>query len=176
MATFRNLGLSYRTTDGDPPDVAHYPEAASQTFKAGDLVTLSSGKVAVAVAASTTYASADLEAGTVLGIALADATGVTGTAVPVAIANSRLLIPLLVLHGTPASAVTAVTQVGTAYDIAHYTINGVTAWGYTIIFTLSSSVSLFHLISNLPFSPRFFAYKSQKSPKGIFTFLLLFKL
>ena len=150
MATYRNLGLSYRTTDGDPPDVAHYPEAASQTFKAGDLVTLSSGKVAVAVAASTTYASADLEGGTVLGIALADATGVTDTAVPVAIANSRLLIPLLVLHGTPASAVTAVTQVGTAYDIAHYTINGVTTWGYTIDDTSASNIVIHNLDPNYP--------------------------
>ena len=132
MASYAFLGVRYRTTDGGPANIKTFPEAATQTFVAGDLVTLSSGKVAVAVAASGTYSSSDVEGGTILGVALEPASGTTDDPVKVAIADGRLEILLTCLHATPASAVTAVAQVGTTYDIGHYTLSGVTGWGYMI--------------------------------------------
>jgi hypothetical protein len=99
--------------NGSATEERQYPEAASQTFKRGDLVYLVSGQVTVAASAASNVA-----AGTkVLGIALKDASGTTGAAVPVAIANTNFRWSLPVTHATPASAVTASSQVGTAYEL-----------------------------------------------------------
>jgi hypothetical protein len=101
--------------NGSPTEERQYPEAASQTFKRGDLVYLVSGLVTVAATAGV---GNNVAAGTkVLGIALKDASGTTSAAVPVAIANANFRWTLPVTHATPASAVTANTQVGTAYEL-----------------------------------------------------------
>lgn len=64
----------HSVNQGDEGLVLPYQEGAAQTFKAGEIVKLSSGKIIVA-----TEASADL----LLGYALADASGVTDTIVSV---------------------------------------------------------------------------------------------
>lgn len=148
MASYAHLGVRYRTTDGGPAQILTFPEAASQTFIAGDLVTLSSGKVAVAVAASATHASSDVEAGTILGVALENASGTTDDPVKVAIADDRLQILLTVIHGTPAIAVTAVAQVGVGYDVGHWTDGStpaVTGWGYMIDDTSATNAMVVEL-------------------------------
>lgn len=99
--------------NGQPLEIRYYPEAASQSAtKRGDLVYLSSGKVTVACAAGANPTTEQI-----LGILEADCTGTTDTMLPVAIANANLRWVLPVTHATAASAITAVTQVGTNYDV-----------------------------------------------------------
>lgn len=102
--------------NGSPTEVRYFPEAASQTFKRGDLVYLVSGKVTVAAAVG-----ANVGAITILGIAEADATGTTDTMLPVAIANANLrwVLPMSTASGgIGSSQVTAVTQVGSKYEVS----------------------------------------------------------
>ena len=110
------------------PQMGEYPEAASQTFKMGDLVELVSGKVTQIVAAGNTAGSSDK----VLGMAMRDASGTTDTAIPVVVANDATLFLLPVWHTTPGSAVTAVTDVGTAYALGHRTVSSVTNYVVTL--------------------------------------------
>lgn len=99
--------------NGSETEERLYPEAATQTFKRGDLVYLSSGSVTVAAGAPANVASGTK----LLGIALKDASGATGASVPVALANPNLRWVLPVTHATPASAATAITQVGATYEL-----------------------------------------------------------
>jgi hypothetical protein len=132
MATYQHYAQR-READGSTPPTIVVPEAATQTFVKGDLLTLSSGKAAIAVAANATHTSADLESGLVIGTAVADASGVTNTPVAIELITDNTLIRLPVIHGTPASAVTAVAQLGVGYDIGHWTDgSSVTGWGYMI--------------------------------------------
>ena len=102
---------SMRMVDGYV--VKNYPEAASQSFKKGELVYLVSGKVTVCSADATT----------ILGMALADASGTTDTEIPVAILDDNARFIANVYHATDASAVTAVTNVGVKY--AYYVSSNV---------------------------------------------------
>lgn len=114
----------WRTTDGALPQVATYPEAASQTFKRGDFVYLASGKVTAAVAAGSNLTSSG---NAPIGIAANDASGTTDANCVVYIANENLEVCLPVTHATPASAVTAITQIGTSYELEN-----VTSYGYAV--------------------------------------------
>ena len=71
---------------GDEGLVLPFQEGAAQTFKAGDIVKLSAGKIIVAV-----EASADL----LLGYALADASGITDTIISVQVirTNDVFIVP-----------------------------------------------------------------------------------
>lgn len=89
-AEVRNEGTGY---------VKHFPEAASQSFKKGEFVYLASGKVTVCASDATT----------ILGMAMQDATGTTDTSLPVFVATASTLFVGNVYHGTPGSAITAVT-------------------------------------------------------------------
>lgn len=82
--------------------VCYVPEAASQSFKKGQFVYLASGKVTVATATSGIY-----------GMALQDATGTTDTQLAVLVALKDTIFRGCVYHSTAASAITAVTDVGT---------------------------------------------------------------
>lgn len=113
----------YRPADGvSAVRQQEFPEAASQTFKKGDLVYLVSGKVTAYPASPTTQK--------LLGQAQADASGVTDTNIPVVIADDNVDFLLPVYHATPASAITAVTDVGLAggYGAKQVTVSSVTAW------------------------------------------------
>ena len=124
---------TWRYTGGEAPAAIPYTEAASQTFKAGDPLTLSSGKVAVAVAANATYASGDLESAKVIGFALKDASGATDAPIMVSPLRDDVEWLVPVAHGTPASAVIAQANVGAGFDLGHWTDgSGVTAWGVTL--------------------------------------------
>lgn len=88
-----------------------YPEAASQSFKRGDPVILSSGKVTIAGSSSSVYTATDL-----LGFAEQDATGTTDTPIKVLLA-----VPGTEFVGTLVSGAAkqawAVTNAGVAYDL-----------------------------------------------------------
>jgi len=95
------------TISGNSPEVKYFPEAASQSFKAGQFVYLNSGKVTACADDSTT----------ILGIAVGDASGNTDEDCAVYIANADTVFEANVYHSTAASAVTAITQVGTCYAL-----------------------------------------------------------
>lgn len=97
--------------------VRSFPEAATQTFKVGDLVTLSSGKIQAPVAAGNNLGANDDP----VGMALEDATGTTNTMLRVYVFALPTIIRLQVYHGTPASAITAYTQIGTSYELRYHT-------------------------------------------------------
>jgi len=92
----------------DPKDgeFRTYPEAASATFKRGELVTLSSGLVAA-------LSGTDPTAETILGIAMADASGVTN-------ADAVIFVPTpdsLFVGNLGVSQVTAATDRGALYGL-----------------------------------------------------------
>lgn len=94
-------------------------EAATQSFKAGDLVDNSSGLVALAVAAGNTFGANDDP----WGIALEDASGTTNNPVKIYKITPGLQVRWPVYHGTAASAITAYADIGTAYGIRFHTGN-----------------------------------------------------
>lgn len=90
-------------------------EAASQSFKAGTLLTLSSaGYANASIATGSNYvASGEI----IAGIANSDATGTTGSNVSVTPVSGGVRLKLPVYHGTPASAVTAITNIGESFEL-----------------------------------------------------------
>ena len=84
------------------------PEASGQSFKEGQLVKLVSGKVTVCAGASD-------EA--VWGYAKKDASGSADTDILVQRIVEGTRLSFSVHHDTPASAITAVAQVGATYDM-----------------------------------------------------------
>lgn len=92
---------------GGNPVRWHFPEAASQSFKAGEMVYLASGKVTVCAN----------NAQVILGMACADATGTTDADCEVILATPDQIFEASVYHATAASAITAVAQVGENYGI-----------------------------------------------------------
>lgn len=106
--------------DGGSIKIRNFPVAASQTFKKGDWVTLSSGQVTVAVAAGSNVASGTK----ILGMAAADAPTTTNSQVPVVMADDSTEFSVAIYHGTPASAVSAVAQIGTAYELRNDSTGG----------------------------------------------------
>lgn len=94
------------------PSVDWFPEAASQSFKEYDFVYRVSGKLTICAAASN-----DVGNISILGRAMAKASGVVDTRLPVEIATDVSEFLFVMYHGTPASAVTAVTDPGTTLPL-----------------------------------------------------------
>src|SRR3990167_1005409 len=118
MATQEKIGIRpLKTVSGNPPELRTYPEAATQTYKKGELVYLVSGKV-------TEFTDA-VDDGTVrvLGIAAVDASGTTDTDAPVWIFNDDTIFVGTVDHTTAASAVTAVADVSNLWPFKYDTTN-----------------------------------------------------
>ena len=95
------------TISGNSPEVRYFLEASAQSFKSGQFVYLSSGKVA---------ACADNTA-SVLGMAVHDASGEENKKIAVFVANKDTVFEMNVYHATPASAITAITQLGGKYGL-----------------------------------------------------------
>lgn len=93
------MGMGFRYQEG-PVDIREYPEAATQSFKAGDIVYLVSGKV--------TISDTDQH---IWGIALADATGVTDTKTLVHVVHPDQI------WAVPSDDVTAQANVGNNYGL-----------------------------------------------------------
>ena len=90
-----------------PYEVQNFKEDTSETFKMGDMV--------VIIATGYVRACATGDA-VLLGIALKDATGTAASEIPVMVIKPGTILMSSVYHATAALAITAVTQVGTAYD------------------------------------------------------------
>jgi hypothetical protein len=105
-----NSGIG-RFAGGDMQD--YFVEAAGQTYKIGDLVYInSSGDVAIATVTSTLLDTA------IAGIAVKDATGVTGAVAHIQVIRSIDIVEMTVYHATASSAITAKTQLkGTSFGI-----------------------------------------------------------
>lgn len=99
----------------------NFTEAASQSFAAYELVTLSSGKVAIAKAAGNTLTTGDL----ILGRALSDASGVTDNPIQVDVWLPGHSERLPVYHATAASAITAVADNGSSFGIRNDATQGI---------------------------------------------------
>jgi len=106
VITQRRAKVAY-TISGNSPQVVKVPEAASQSFKAGEFVYLASGKAAIC---------AD-DATTIYGMAVHDASGTTDDDVEVYVANKDTVFEANVYHSTAESAVTAITQRCTKYGL-----------------------------------------------------------
>lgn len=104
--------------------IVELPEAASQTFKKGDFLTLDgNGRVQQALSAGnnfglTTAATNNL-ASRIVGRAEADASGVTGRFVPVMVAEPGTQFSLPVWHATPSSAVPNTNLHGKSFEVRY---------------------------------------------------------
>lgn len=131
--------------------VQYFPEAASQSFKIGDIVQLnSSGQVAIgATAGNDMTAASNLRP---LGIVSQDATGVTNSKIKVLVPHNGAQFLLPVEHATPASAVTAESQtyktaVTGGYVLTH-TSGGV--WAVAIDTTTNPIVNIMDICEDYP--------------------------
>lgn len=105
MATIALQPLEVKgTISGNSPEMETYPEAAAQSFKKGEIVILTAGKVTIAGANPTG----------ILGVAAHDASGVTDTGVNVYIAN----LDTIFVGNLTTGRTTAITQVGGRYAVA----------------------------------------------------------
>lgn len=117
MPSTKPYQIFYYRVDGSPPELAKYPEAASQTYKQNDLVYLVNGSVTkCATAGSTITTSGNLP----WGIATMDATGTTGADAIVERIDGQTRFLAAVDHATAASAVTALAQIGATYVITTF--------------------------------------------------------
>jgi len=121
-----NKAIAAKTISGNPPTELYYPEAAgTQAFKQGEFVVLVAGAV-TEIGDSPAL---------ILGMAAQDASGVTGTKIPVIIANEDVLFELnKVTNGVTAGAggtgsATAITDVGTQFGLYRDTTNNITHAG-----------------------------------------------
>lgn len=104
--------------DRDQANISEFPEAASQSFKAGDPVNLSSGKLQLAKAAGNDLAAGD----DLLGFAEMDATGTTDSKIRVYVIKPGMKMRLPVYYtGNTALAVTAVASNGVSYGLRYHT-------------------------------------------------------
>lgn len=98
--------------------IQYFPEAASQSFVVGDILTIdASGQISIGSAADSDLTSAGDD---IVGIAGEAASGTTNNYVKVLVPvdfGSQVLLP--VEHATAASAVTAEAQVGDTLVLSH---------------------------------------------------------
>jgi len=107
MATITQVPARLVKTEAGGGVTGVFPEAVSQSFKAGQFVYLASGKVTVC---------AD-DATAILGMAAHDASGTTDTNVIVYLAHPDNVFEANVYHSVPVLAVTAITQVSVNYAL-----------------------------------------------------------
>lgn len=125
-----------RTSDGSVPHQQDYPVAASQTIKLGDIVAISSGTVAQAIALPGSN-STETSAGsvTLLGVAMADIT-TTGTVdeqadrIPVAIFDDTLEVALKIRTTVASDSEPQDLVFGTAYQLGRWRGASANVWWY----------------------------------------------
>jgi hypothetical protein len=96
-----------------------FAEAAGQTFRKGDLCKIVAGSITIANTPAT-----DIN----LVVATQDATGVTGNKVLAARVDEKSQLEMTLFHATPASAVIAQADVGTAYGWVSTALQGTTCF------------------------------------------------
>lgn len=109
--------LEYSPTLGESPShddgQSHGIEGATQSWDAGALLKLSSGELVIAKSSAGDLGSGDDP----IGVANAPATGVEGSDVSFSPILPGKRYKMQVYHATPGSALTAQSQVGTAYGL-----------------------------------------------------------
>ena len=113
LTTFNRGSLRVKPLGQHTVNDAWGYEAASQTFKPMDFVIDSSGSMAIGCATNASIATSS----TVLGLADSAASGTTAARAPYIPLDENVLVRLPVYHGTPASATTAVTQIGSTFNL-----------------------------------------------------------
>lgn len=131
MPTTMDIVKLWYTSNGAPVQVADYPEAASQTFKRGDVVYLVGGLVTVAAAVGANIGNIKI-----LGIADKDASGVTNAIMPVnlATANFRWVIPVTT---SGASQAASDADMGVKYEVRRVAAG---QWGVDVAATSNAFV------------------------------------
>lgn len=110
MPALASIMLSDVRVEGRNPQIKPYQEAASQSFKAGQLLLVnSSGQVAIFAADGSNF---DSTGDRIIGVAQDDATGTQGSTIRVRVLRNSDLVRMPVFHGTPASALTNANQIG----------------------------------------------------------------
>ena len=107
-----------RRRGGGAVTIQYFPEAASQSFKKGEAVYLTSGTLAEFTA------SVDDGTQRFLGFAAQDASGTTGAACGVWVADDDLVFEGNIYHGTEASAVTAQSDLLSLLPLKQLTAQG----------------------------------------------------
>jgi len=106
-------------------NVRAFPVKTGETFKAGDFVLLTTSGVTAVVAAGSNFGAATTNATRILGQAQNDAvdanTNALNTHVDVILAQPGTAFCVPLYHGTPASAVPSLTQIGTDYEMRQVT-------------------------------------------------------
>jgi hypothetical protein len=115
MANTKTLGVR------GPYRVIAYPVKSDATFKEGDFVLLTSTGLTQAAAAGNNFGTFGTNATKIVGRAMAPAvdpnTGSVNAFVQVIIAQPGIEFEVPLYNATPASAVPALTQIGTAYEM-----------------------------------------------------------
>lgn len=128
---------------------------ASQTFKAGDLVGYSTSGQIIAVAAPGSNFASNVIPGTILGlagVAAEDAPTATNASVKFYVIDKASRWALPVNHGTPASAVTAISQNG-----AEYVLKNDSALGWCVMIDTATNpvVRVRSIKSNYPIGEQY---------------------
>lgn len=124
------LANGYDLGSYDAPEIRFFAEAASQSFKCGDLTYLSSNAL--------TVCGSDPSA--ILGFALCDASGTTGTMIPVWVIKAGHTYLMNAYHATAASATFSDNSaIGTSYEINKYADG---KWTVDIAATSSTRVTV----------------------------------
>lgn len=129
MPTTPNIGRPSRRR-GTESLAQHYPVTAAQTFVVGDYVYEVSGKLSICATTGNDVGAINI-AGRSLGNAtevLANPAGSPVATCPIDPANDGSQFLSYAYSATPSSAITAITQVGSAYPL----INNAGQWGYDI--------------------------------------------
>jgi hypothetical protein len=115
MANSKTLGVR------GPYRVFNYPVKSDASFKEGDFVLLTSTGLYQAAAAGANFADVTNNATRIAGRALAPAvdpnTGAVNAFVQIIAAEPHVEFEVPLYHATPASAVPALTQIGTGYEM-----------------------------------------------------------
>lgn len=121
LSTFNRASIRVKLQKGRTPNDIWGYEAASQTYKPMDFLIDSSGSLAIGCATNASIATSS----TIIGLADSAASGTTAARAPFIPVDEDVLVRLPVYHGTPASATTAVTQIGSTFNLFRSTAN---AW------------------------------------------------
>jgi hypothetical protein len=127
-----------RTADGTIPRIVNAPVAASAAIKMGDILAISSGQVAQAIALPGSDSTETSAGGvTLYGVAMADVT--TGASVneatdriPVAVFDDNLEVALKIHNATASSAEPRDLTVATAYSLGRWRGASADVWWYFV--------------------------------------------
>lgn len=143
MALTANQAKSYFAWKNLGPTVLGY-EKGSASFKKDDPVIVdSSGLIDIAAASGSNIDNSV----TIVGVAMADATGVANTPCKIAIIKSGTRAIMPVLHSSAASAVTAITNINETFVVKNDATYG---WGLLLSTTTNAPAKMTGIYPEFP--------------------------